>query len=116
MRKCHFHYFRKALNQCQICENLLCKKCNNSFDSLNFCPTHANLYKQKKWIPIQKAVATSDCSDDAVKLYELKDNLWRKESIPSFLTTVYEINEEKDLIESHITLYCTEGDIKYFKI
>jgi hypothetical protein len=115
-RHCKFHIFKKAINQCQICEEILCSQCSHSFGNLNFCPAHANLYENNKWVAVKRATTDSESSEQAIKIYDLKENLWERKSIPSYLVTEYKVNEIKNLIESHITLFCLESDVEYFKV
>lgn len=114
-RNCQNHFFRAAINQCSICEKLLCEHCCKLDNKLPFCKEHHQLFQHNTWIKVRSAITHAEDSSQGIRIYNKREALWKKEKVPSFLKIDYILNEEKDLIESHITLFCLEGDVEKFK-
>lgn len=110
---CENHPNEQAQGICAICEGSYCEKCLKEDESLNFCPEHFNTYLENSWLSFHKVRTTPTESENGIILYSLKQNLWQRHGIPTYIITHYKIDVESDIVESHVHLYVREGDKKF---
>ncbi len=112
---CKIHENLEATGKCAICEEPFCENCIKSYEHLRFCPEHFKLYNSSKWTPIAKYKSTPGKEIQGIYLYDKKQILWKEKSIPTFIETDYKIDVEKDVVESHFTLFVREEDKDYIR-
>ena len=90
------------LSYCCICEGVFKEDQIFNSEVLTFCKKDYLTYQKNDWEIIARTTASSTNSDDAMKIYELKQSLTSQGNI-CFIKTSYQ--ERNGQIESQFELY-----------
>lgn len=109
---CSRHPDTRARALCAICMEAYCEKCiiTESEANLNFCTDHYRLYANNNWEALEKIRTNPEEAHQSEYLYHFKNNKWQQTKQPMIVTTHYQINVDKDMIESEVTLLAKEDD------
>jgi len=99
---------------CAICEEGFPENKLIEHDKTSFCKDHYQLFISHEWDVITNVVTSADSPEAAIAIYQIKNNLWCTQEVPSFIVTHYKINVEKNYIESHVQLFARECDRNLF--
>jgi hypothetical protein len=115
---CHNHFEQQAQGQCVLCSDFYCQECLSSASDeqvLTFCAKHQQLYDDHEWRSVSTVISTAETPEAGLKLYAAKAKLWSELNKPCFIETSYELSEQSDLIESHVSLMIREDDFNQVK-
>ncbi|MGE3608932.1 MAG: hypothetical protein AB7I27_05050 [Bacteriovoracaceae bacterium] len=111
--QCSNHLFKKGEASCVICQNLFCDKCIIEEGNLHFCREHHFLFQQKKWTRILSITSSASEPELGVELYELKNRLYTKHSIPTYVETHYK--EIENSVETILDLWGPIEEANYIR-
>lgn len=107
---CHKHKNERARGACAICQHYYCESCLVEEDHHSFCPEHLKTYLAHQWVEVKCIISNPHQPEDGVELFELKNRVWKKNRLPSIISTQYKIIFEGDEIETHMKLMVRRQD------
>ncbi len=107
-----FHFFRKKVAICCLCDTTLCEDCIQTIDNLTFCKKHGEIFTEKTWIEYICTLTCADFSDNGIKLYDFRTYLYKRFKIPTYFIVKYQINNQSNQIDSIVTMHINKEDLK----
>jgi hypothetical protein len=110
VQNCHIHDDVHAEAFCSICKDALCENCIREDENVYFCSEHFQLYLRSEWIELDTVTTTPNNPEDGMYIYKFQEMIWKDNQTPTFITTHYKIDIEKDHIESEVKLMAREEE------
>lgn len=109
---CPNHTDEPGETMCAICDQLYCRACIKPFKSLHFCKEHLPLIMRHDWDEVLTIKTSTHDPEQGVRLYDMKKEIFKKTSLPTYVETHYKINVDQDYIETYLVVYAQKEEIE----